>query len=157
MNSVVFDMQKLNWLNGVYIRNLSRSELKKRLQSFIVEEFPQEKLDEILDLVYERLVTLADFTELTEFFYKDINYPKTLLLKKVEGQEKLILEQIQLTKNIFQSLVNFTAEELEKRVRELQEKQGWHKGQYFMMLRVAETGKTATPPYFETIMVLGKI
>ena len=156
MNSVIFDIHKLDWLNGIYIRNLSREELKKRLQNFIPPEFPLDKLDQILDLVYERLVTLADFSELTDFFYKEIDYSPTLLLKKAENQEDLVLEQIQLTKNIFQSLADFTTLELEKEIRILQEKQAWQKAQYFMMLRIAMTGKTATPPLFETIDALGR-
>lgn len=156
MNSVVFDIQKLNWINGVYVRNLPRAELINRLQQFIPQEFPQEKMEEILDLVYERLVTLADFSQLTDFFYKDIEYAKQLLLKKVGDNKALVLEQIQLTKNSLGSLADFSGPTLEKIIRELQEKNNWHKGQYFMMLRIAMTGKTATPPLFDTMAVLGR-
>jgi len=45
---------------------------------------------------------------------------------------------------------------LEEGVRSLQEKNEWHRGQFFMMLRIAVTGEKATPPLFETMMVLGK-
>lgn len=156
VNSVVFDVKKLDWLNGIYIRKLDRPELKKRLQPFIPPAFPHQKIDSILDLVYERLVTLADFAELTDFFYKEIDYSTTTLLKKAQDQPSLVDEQIQETKRVIASLDVVDANSLEKCIRQLQEKHDWHKGQYFMMLRIAMTGRTATPPLFETMAVLGK-
>jgi len=156
VNSVVFDVKKLDWLNGIYIRKLDRPELKKRLQPFIPPAFPHQKIDSILDLVYERLVTLADFAELTDFFYKEIDYSTATLLKKAQDQPGLVDEQIQETKRVIASLDAVDANSLEKCIRQLQEKHDWHKGQYFMMLRIAMTGRTATPPLFETMAVLGK-
>ncbi len=156
MNSVVFDIKKLDWLNGVYIRQLERSELKKRLQPFIPPEFPQEKIDPILDLVYERLVTLADFAELTDFFYKEIDYSVETLSKKAHNQPGLVNEQLQATKQAIESLDFVDVTNLEQSIRQLQAQHDWHKGQYFMMLRIAMTGRTATPPLFETMAVLGK-
>ncbi len=156
VNSVVFDVKKLDWLNGIYIRKLDRPELKKRLQPFIPPAFPHQKIDSILDLVYERLVTLADFAELTDFFYKEIDYSTATLLKKAQDQPGLVDEQIQETKRVIASLDVVDANSLEKCIRQLQEKHDWHKGQYFMMLRIAMTGRTATPPLFETMAVLGK-
>jgi glutamyl-tRNA synthetase len=156
MNSVAFDIKKLDWINGVYIRRLSMEELKKRLQNFIPLEFPQEKLDVVLNLIYERLVTLADFAELSNFFYQDIDYETQLLFKKANGQKDLLFQQIELTKESIDKLSVFNLENLEQEIRKLQEENNWHKGQYFMMLRIAMTGQTATPPLFETMMVLGK-
>lgn len=156
MNAVVFDIKKLDWINGVYIRKLDRQELQKRLQPFIPQDFPQEKFDSILNLVYERLVTLADFAELTDFFYKEIDYSTETLFKKAKNQPSLINAQIQETKLAIESLNLVDANNLEKIIRQLQDKYDWHKGQYFMMLRIAMTGRTATPPLFETMAVLGK-
>jgi glutamyl-tRNA synthetase len=156
MNSVVFDMKKLDWMNGVYIRKLDRSELQQRLQPFIPQDFPKEKLNEVLDLISERLVTLADFAELSDFFYKDIDYPAQLLLKKSHENPQLVLKQIQKTSELIENLDKNSAENFENIIRQLQEKEDWHKGQYFMMLRIAITGKMATPPLFETMAVLGK-
>jgi glutamyl-tRNA synthetase len=156
MNSVVFDIKKLNWLNGVYIRRLSSEELKKRLQPFIPQNFPLEKLDIILTLINERLVTLADFADLTNFFYQEIDYESQLLFKKANGQKDLLNQQIHLTKELIENLSSFNLENLEQEIRQLQEKNAWNRGQYFMMLRVAVTGQTATPPLFETMFVLGE-
>lgn len=149
--SVVFDLEKLKWLNGVYIRQLQPAELKQRLQPWLPADFPQEQLDEILPLVAERLVTLADIDELTSFFYREIEVETALLLKKATAAE--VQAQLRVTGEALPSEWTLTA--LETTLRELQEKHAWKKSQYFMMLRVAVTGRTATPPLFETMMAMG--
>ncbi len=154
-NSVAFDLKKLNWLNGVYIRKLDDQQLKERILPFVDQNFPSNKLDQVLPLVKERLVTLGDFNELTKFFYAPISYETDLLLKKSESPE-MVIEQIKATRQVVQSLSNWSLEDLEAAIRELQEKNNWHKGQFFMMLRIAITGEKATPPLFETMLVIGK-
>jgi len=156
MNAVAFDMRKLNWLNGVYIRQLSQPELIKRLEPFMPTDFPEEKLTAVLPLVYERMETLADFAELSSFFYGEIDYETDLLLKKSQDNPQLVREQLQLSKALLSQISELSVENLEQAIRNLQTKQDWHKGQYFMMLRLAVTGKTATPPLFETMVVLGQ-
>jgi glutamyl-tRNA synthetase len=51
--------------------------------------------------------------------------------------------------------VSFEADELEPRLRELAEARGWKVGDLFMAIRVAATGRTATPPLFDTLVALG--
>lgn len=152
--SVAFDLKKLGWLNGLYIRQLSSSMLKKKLTKFIPKDFPKEKLDDILDLVKERLTKLADFQDLTDFFYKPITPDPVLLIKKVDA--KLVSKQLAETGQALSDLEKWTVENIEEAIRSLQEKNSWHKRQYFMMLRVAVTGQTFTPPLFETMQVLGE-
>jgi glutamyl-tRNA synthetase len=152
--SVVFDMQKLNWLNGVYIRKLPSEEVEKRIERFLPEDFPKEKLNQILPLVVERLVTLKDIESLTEFFYRPITIDAAELLKK--GTLELVKEQLAATKAAIESLPEWNLSNLEQSIRSLQESKDWKKSQYFMMIRVAVTGRTATPPLFETMELLGK-
>ncbi len=152
--SVAFDLKKLGWMNGVYIRQLSFSELKKRLKPFMAPDFPTEKLDTILPLIFERLVTLADFNSLTAFFYKAVHPDPSLLLKKASTE--LVNQQLQLTIETIHAISNWEISEIEQCIRELTEKHEWKKSQYFMMIRVAVTGETATPPLFETMHVIGK-
>jgi len=152
--SVVFDLEKLKWLNGVYIRNLSPEQLKLRLQPFLSADFPVQQIDEMLPLVSERLVTLSDITQLTEFFYRPITVASEELVKKARASE--VTPQLQALVTELGSLETWSVETLEIAIRALQEKNDWKKGQFFMMVRVAVTGKAATPPLFETIAVLGK-
>lgn len=152
--SVVFDLEKLKWLNGVYIRNLSQADLKAKLEPFIPPDFPREKYHEIVPLVVERLVTLKDIEELTAFFYRPIVVESALLTKKASAE--VVRDQLSQTLETLTQLSAWSHEELEKTIRQLQETHQWHKGQYFMMLRLALTGRSATPPLFETMAVIGQ-
>ncbi len=155
----VFDWDKLNWYNGYYIRKMGQergmAELAKKLiaDGFVKENFPVEKMELILPLVYERLVTLADFSELSDFFWQEIVIDKKLLLKKAD--EEIVSGQLMLTK-AFLETINWSKEKIEEKIRNLTEEKCYKKSQYFMMLRIAVTGKTATPPLFETMEILGK-
>lgn len=154
MKSAVFDIQKLDWINGVYIRKLSLAELAKKLEPFLPNDMPDGFLEKVLPLVFERLVTLADITPLTAFFYRDISHDTELLLKK--GTPELVAEQLTLTAAALADLPEWSSAAVESTIRALQEKHDWKKKQYFMMLRVAATGEKATPPLFETLELLGQ-
>lgn len=152
----IFDFKKLDWMNGVYIREkLNTGELKKRLEPFLPKDFPRDRFDDILPLVRERLVLLADIENLTDFFYRDMKVEKSALQSK-KATDKEVKKQLEETIAMIKSTKTWNVAELETSIRQLQEKNDWHKGQYFMMIRVAVTGKTATPPLFETMEVLGK-
>lgn len=154
VKSVVFDLKKLDWFNGVYIRALPLPELKARLTKFLPADFPPAKFDEILPLVFERLVTLADLENLTSFFYRPIKTDLKELLKKADGA--LVTTELEITLAALQALSDWSVSQLETTLRGLQAEHDWHKGQYFMMLRLSVTGRTATPPLFETMTVLGQ-
>ena len=153
-NSVAFDMNKLNWMNGIYIRKLSVADLAKKLEAFLPADFPREKIFAILPLIHDRLVTLAEVEELTEFFYRPIELDFDLLSKKATAE--LLVEQLDKTIAIVKELASWGSEALETTIRRLQEENDWKKSQYFMMLRIAVTGRKATPPLFETMEVIGK-
>lgn len=152
--SMAFDLDKLNWINGVYIRALPPEQLHAKLQPFLPADFPQEKLEQILPLVFERLVKLGDIEELTDFFYRDITVDPTLLLKK--ATPGLVVEQLSQTAKVLQELTDWSVPAIEAAIRSLQAATGWSKGQYFMMIRLAVTGRAATPPLFDTIAVIGQ-
>ncbi|MFZ1721711.1 MAG: glutamate--tRNA ligase [Microgenomates group bacterium] len=152
--SVVFDVKKLDWLNGVYIRSLPQAELIQKLNPFLPKDFPKNNLEAILPLVVDRLVTLKDIEEHTEFFYRPITVDTTILLKRSSAAE--VANQLQKTNSVLSKIDNWNLTSIENAVRALQATENWDKRQYFMMLRIAITGKTATPPLFETIVVLGK-
>ena len=156
LNSVAFDMRKLDWINGVYIRRLDLAVLKEKIKPFLSREITDKKLDQLLPLVRERLVTLRDFDELTSFFFEIDSYDPQLLLKKSSNNPELIKEELDETTSTLEALNDFSVESIEEAIRQLQEKNDWKKGQYFMMIRIAITGRKATPPLFETIEVLGK-
>ncbi len=151
----VFDTKKLDWMNGIYIRNLSVEDLKHRLEPFLPSDFPRERLDHILPLILERLVTLKDVEGLTSFFFRPITVDRDELLKKSSLEE--VESQLKVTREVLTPEASWQSHEaLEESIRQLQEKNNWKKSQYFMMLRIAVTGQQATPPLFETMRVIGR-
>jgi len=151
-----FDLDKLNWLNGQYLRALTDSELLTRLQPFIPPDCPPLLAKAILPHIKERLVTLADFESLTKFFYRDIVVDSTLLHKKSTSEQvkTQLTTSIQNIEQISNS--NYTASQLEASFRALASEHNWQPSQFFMLLRLAITGERATPPLFDTMTVLGK-
>lgn len=157
-NAVVFDMDKLEWLNGQYIRNLSVIEMRDRLleEGFVPADAPQdERIDEMIMLVQERMKRLDEFEELTAFFYRGISLDREILLE--DGDAELVIKQLQLTVEGFAALIeddSWTIDSIEKVIRGLKKEHDWGTRQYFMMIRHAVSGRTATPPLFEMIFTL---
>lgn len=152
--SVVFDIKKLQWLNGLYIRKLTIPELQVKLEPYYPQDFPLDKAAEILPLVHERLVTLNDIENLTSFFYRDIHVELSVLTAK--NDVDMLIKQFSTTIDDLKQASQWSVIDIENRVRNLQTANDWHRGKYFMALRIALTGSAATPPLFDTMKVIGK-
>jgi len=152
-NSVVFDLKKLDWLNGKYLRNLPQAELLKKLKQFLPKDLPKEKLLPIVELVKDRMVKLSDIIPLTDFFYRQPTLSANLLCKNSTTQE--VQQELSITLRKLE-LTSWQTKEIEQTVRDIQIEHNWPKKQFFMLLRLTVTGKTATPPLFETIELIGK-
>lgn len=152
--SVVFDLKKLDWINGIYIRQLPIMKLKAKLNPFVPSDFPIQKLDQVIPLISERLVKLADFEALTAFLYRPITVSWEELGKRSEPEQ--VKQQLQLTSDALASLSDWSDQAIEAIIRQLQLDHSWAKKQYFMMLRVALTGEKATPPLFATMAWMEK-
>ena len=153
----VFDLEKLTWLNGKYIRDLGVEELLERLHGDVLSD---DYLLRILPLVHERIDTLADFVPYAGFFFVgDVEYEQAALAKMVaQGRTppqtakafRLLLE------DHLDPILQWNAETVEEALRRFCDKEEWSPKELFMPVRVALTGRTATPPLFETMEVLGK-
>lgn len=150
----IVDLAKLRWLNGQYIRQYSPADFLLLAQPFLPADFPKEKAAEILPLIQERLEQLNQIESLTDFFYRPIEVTTEKLLAKANSE--LVMNQLSQTIEQLENLPEWSLEQVEASMRDLQEKNSWLRKQYFMLLRYAITGKTATPPLFETILVMGK-
>lgn len=153
-NSVVFDLQKLDWLNGQYIRQLSDHELLTQLKPFLPSGLSLELLAKILPLIKERLVRLDQIAEFTDFFYKQITVTKEILCPKDNSEE--CVGQLSTVLDQLATLTDWSTTNLESSIRQTQSDHAWSKSHFFMLLRLAVTGKKATPPLFETMAVMGK-
>ena len=178
----IFNQEKLTWLNGVYIRQLSTEELARRLLPFL-EQDPSTSLRaealkaegserglppgvprpidrsyvlKIVPLVQERLKTLAEGPELMSFFFQEeLEYDSSDLIQKGMDRESTTLA-LEKSLKVIESASPFEAPTLEEKLRALGAELGLSGRQLFGVLRVATTGRTAAPPLFETMEVLGK-
>jgi glutamyl-tRNA synthetase len=148
----VFDLTKLKWLNGEYIRALTAEGFFGVLRATL---FADDYLRAIAPLVQTRIETLAQFGDFTDFFFKDevMPAPEVFLPKKRTLEETLTFASEQLT---LLEATAFTLEELEPALKKLGEEKGWSVKENFMLLRAILTGKTASPPLLESLIVFGK-
>jgi glutamyl-tRNA synthetase len=160
----IFNRDKLDWMNGVYIRSLTVEDFTQRVLPFLENGLPPEvkrPLDidyirQIMPLIQERARTLAEVAELTEFFFSDaLAYDSGLLIVKKMDRESA-LRALAASRQRLEPLERFDHESLEAVLRPLAEELHLKTGQLFGTLRVAVTGRTVAPPLFETMSVLGK-
>jgi glutamyl-tRNA synthetase len=165
LSPAVFSYDKLDWMNGSYIRLMSSEELLQRLIPFwadaglistpvSVEMLPTLRL--LVPLVQERLKTLRDVVELTDFVLQEIAAPpiEALIPKAMTAQQSLAA--IQATQRLLSGLVQFTAEAMEPSMRALATELGLKAGQLFGIVRNAVTGKQVSPPLFGSLQAVGR-
>jgi glutamyl-tRNA synthetase len=153
----VFDLDKLNWLNGKYIRDLSIHDLLAKLGGNVLSD---EYLQAILPLVQERIETLADFVPYAEFFFSgDVSYDESARSKMVaKGRTPPQTAKAfrALLEDHLDPILEWEAAHIEAAMRDFCETSEWAPKELFMPVRIAVTGRAATPPLFETMEVLGK-
>jgi len=150
-----FSYDKLDWMNGTYIRQLGLDELAERLLPFLTGA-DLATVQRIALLVQERLKKLAEVVELTDFFFTaELDYDLRLLIgKKMTAEESLAA--LARARETLASLPDFGEETLELALRALAEEMGLKAGQLFGVIRVAVTGKKVAPPLFGTLAILGR-
>ena len=163
-SAAVFNLEKLTWMNGVYIRSLSEEELAERiagvLDSTLSQDVPKpvtrDYVRSITPLVRERIRTMADIPELTDFFFlRNLDYPPTDLVQRGLGPDDTA-NALESTVERLSAVEEWTPEALEGELRPLAEELSMKTGQLFGAIRVAVTGRKAAPPLFETMAVLGR-
>ncbi|MBL7208917.1 MAG: glutamate--tRNA ligase [Dehalococcoidia bacterium] len=161
--AAVFNRDKLDWMNGVYLRGLSLEEFTERATVFLERDLPPQVeclgeadyIRRIMPLVQERAKTLAEVPQLTEFFFVDrMEYDSGLLTATIGGDGAVGALQASLAK--LEGLQNWDAASLEAVLRPLADELNLKTGVFFGLLRVATTGRTAAPPLFQTMEVLGR-
>lgn len=153
-SSAVFDLTKLEWMNGEYIRKMADRELEKRMDEYLVDHPAGGKLTPIIPLAKERIKKLSDFIPLTFFFFEKPEYEmevfKKLKIENLKLKIEKVLEKLKDMKRPWEAQV------FEKTFRKLAEELGLSATQMFQLIRVAISGQTVTPPLFECIKILGE-
>jgi glutamyl-tRNA synthetase len=162
----VFSYKKLDWMNGVYIRNLSEEELLKRLMPFwqdsglVPDPCPEDlmaRLRQLAPIVQERLKRLEEIVEWTTPLLQEVFEPpaaEDLVGKKMTPQESL--EALQRSRALLATIDPFEADGMEKPMRGLAEELNLKAGQLFGILRWATTAQRVSPPLFGSLEFLGR-
>ena len=158
----VFDLQKLDWLNGIYLRQLSPEALAERLQHQIIQPKVQRLSDskfvqQMIPLLQERLHTLGDFHTMASYFYDTpLAYDASQLIPKGKNPRETARTLTEVSEHFQHYDGDWVDAELEDAMRSYIERAKWDNRSLFMTLRVAITGRTASPPLFATMQVLGR-
>ncbi|MCZ6615402.1 MAG: glutamate--tRNA ligase, partial [Chloroflexi bacterium] len=167
----VFNIEKLTWMNGLYIRQLSEEALAEHLKAALDDlrsshASPKEMPDLIdpqyiraaVPLVQDRLKTLngEDVWDLYSFFFVETpSYRVTPPVPKgMDGPTTRAA--LEATREALLQLDRFDADGLEGVLRPLAESLGLKTGQLFGAIRLAVTGRADAPPLFDTLAVLGR-
>ncbi len=154
----VFDIEKLNWINGQYIRKSDNDKLKR----VIKELYPNSKItsknnfDRILEIEKSRLITLYDITKGIDYYVKKPKYDKSLLVFKkssIDATSKgLKATYEKLLKNTWpKEIIDFN-----NLLIEIVSKNNLSNGDVFWPVRVALSGLEKSPSPSELMWVLGK-
>jgi glutamyl-tRNA synthetase len=162
--AAIFNKDKLEWMNGVYLRKLSPEEFVQQAMPFLDRDLPKSVkrplsksyVSQVLSLIQERAKTLAEIPQLASFFFLDeLQYDAGLLLRgKLDA--KSAAKAIQIASQKLEGVTTWDATALEGILRPLAAELNLGTGELFGLLRVAVTGRTAAPPLFQTMAVLGK-
>lgn len=149
----VFNIEKLNWLNGHYIRQLPISNLTKICQSFIKEKLT----DDITRLAQDRLKRLNEIGELVAFIFKNkLEYEAELLIPKKSNKEKTIKALNLALKAMKQCNNEATGhtDKLRVKIDAIREKNNFTRSEFFWPVRVAVSGQKNSPDVFDIISAL---
>lgn len=145
----IFDTNKLDWMNGEYIRNTDIKDLEKMVYEFYSGKFDKKLIAKVLPLVQTRIKLLSEFGNMCEFFTKK---PKVDM--KLFGKD--YKKHLEVAKNALESVTEWDKEGIDKVLIEAVEKNNFSTGKFFMDLRIAVTGQKITPPINDSIAILKK-
>ncbi len=148
----VFDLVKLRWLNGEYIRKQSPSEFFTALRSTV---FSDAYLQSVAALIQTRVETLGAVGDMAGFLFRDdLQVPESTWLPKKRTPE----ETLAFTADLLATLeaAPWEPAAIEAAMKQLGEAKTWSTKENFMLLRTIVTGSTQSPPLMESVLVFGK-
>ncbi|HEV8686874.1 MAG TPA: glutamate--tRNA ligase [Gaiellaceae bacterium] len=144
-----FDFQKLDWMNGVYLRAMDPDEYAHAVVLYLGEQgydWDAELVHKAAPLVQEKIEKLGDFPAFARFLFEDV---------RLDGYELdgRVLEEAERQ---LAGVEPFTADEIEAALRSLAERLGLKPRDAFQPIRIAVTGSKVSPGLFESLELLGK-
>ena len=165
----IFDSDKLEWMNGYYIRNMDADQLVGEILPFmerpeasgglpdtVSRPIDRDYLLRLIPLVHERLKRLTEATETLDFFFADNVSPDAADLPGKKMDAEMTQRALSAALELCKTVAPFEAEHLEAEYRALAVSIEMKPGQLFSPIRVAITGKSFAPPLFDTMSAIGQ-
>ena len=162
-SAAIFDQDKLMWMNGIYIRDLPAADLAARMAKYIprpLDAGEQDYLCNIAPLVQERLKRLDESDDITSPFFGELasDYDSNTLVQKGMDAEGTALALQAALRDLESDTSDddFGHEKLEALLGETGQQLELSRRQFFGLLRTAASGRSVSPPLFETMEVMGR-
>jgi glutamyl-tRNA synthetase len=161
-NPAIFDAEKLDWMNGMYLREMPAEQFVDRMVPWLekaglatAEEVAlrHDWFVRLAPLVSERIKRLDEVAEKVAFLFGDIQIDEAARAKVLDKEGAT--EALAAAKEAL-STAEWTPSDIEASLRELPEKLGQKPKAVFQAVRVATTGSTVSPPLFESLELLGR-
>lgn len=159
--NAIFDTKKMDWMNGEYIRNLDIAKLSELFFNILeeagknIEPYDQEWRHRFSELYRKRIFLLQDLVVESAFFFEEgvtIAEDGMEILKKDVRLASLLDKYADALSDATQ----FDHEHIESVTRAFMESQGVSGKEFIHPARIAATGRTVSPGFFETLSLLGK-
>jgi len=154
--NAIFDLQKLNYFNAKLIRQTSPKALLQLIKPFLKFKLSDEQLIKIIPLIQERLIKLGEVNDLIEYFVVPPKPDKQALLSESKMSPAETKKYLQQVSRVVDSISAWSVASLEEKLHDLQTSLGLKPRPAFMTIRLAITGRPATPPLFDVLSILGK-
>ncbi len=168
----IFDLEKLNWMNGHYMRSMEPQRLAPLIKDWLEKPAAEGGLPDavvrpidldytarIVPLVRERVKLLPEARDMMAFFYlpHGVDPDPVLLLGKAFGDDRQRAARLLAEARLqAESQDDWSHAAMEAAYRALAERTGAKAGDLFMLMRVAITGRNVSPPLFETMELVGR-
>lgn len=144
----VFDLKKLEWMNGDYIRRTDDGVLKDKILKFYNDQLPADLVGKTIPLIKERIHKLADYQPLCQFFFTRPTEYEVDVTVKVDLLTKVA--------DALEGVTEWQAAKIGEKLLATAQELGIKNSEFFMVLRVAITGKKISPPLNESMELIGK-
>ena len=167
LNPAVFDVEKLSWLNGVYIRDMPLPELAEAIARRLERDLPatvprpldRALVEAVTPLIQERIQTLAEVAPLIDFFWEsDLPVPPSdeFLQRRWADRASEAAHALNRAADATEAASPFDAVTLEAGLRALADELDTKAGDLFTLIRIAVTGRRVSPPLFESMEIIGQ-
>ena len=145
----IFDYAKLDWMNGVYLRDLPIEQYADRLLEWLREQghdWPEDRISAAAPLVQEKIGLFGEFPGFAGFLFHDVEPDPELLDKRILGSAEAALTGVD----------PWVATEIELALKRLCDELGEKPRTVYLPIRVAVTGSRVSPGLYESLELLGR-